>query len=106
LIFAIISRNGLLIFHIYYNRNLDNNLNKQLNSYYSDNKVNNVEYVDENDEVLKSIGIPDYEGWLKKQGDKYKTWKNRFCILKGSNLYYLKSDKVKIISFCILVSFL
>ncbi|CAG8446466.1 11175_t:CDS:10 [Scutellospora calospora] len=44
-------------------------------------------------EVLKSIGEPDYEGWLKKQGDKYKTWKSRYFILKGADLYYLKNNK-------------
>ncbi|CAG8454815.1 12551_t:CDS:10 [Ambispora gerdemannii] len=46
------------------------------------------------DEILASIGIPDHEGWLKKQGEKYKTWKTRFCILKGVYLFYLKSDKI------------
>ncbi|KAG9301187.1 hypothetical protein G9A89_012570 [Geosiphon pyriformis] len=46
------------------------------------------------DEILGFIGVPDHEGWLKKQGEKYKTWKNRFCILKGVHLYYLKSDKL------------
>ncbi|CAG8708874.1 24135_t:CDS:10 [Dentiscutata erythropus] len=44
-------------------------------------------------EVLKSMGEPDYEGWLKKQGDKYKTWKSRYFILKGVDLYYLKNNK-------------
>ncbi|RIA79537.1 hypothetical protein C1645_794147 [Glomus cerebriforme] len=63
---------------------------KKVNSYYS---KHNVDYINENNEVLKKIGKPDHEGWLKKQGDKYKTFKNRYCILKGTNLYYLKSDK-------------
>ena len=49
------------------------------------------------EDAFKSIGVPDYEGWLKKQGDKYKTWKSRYCILKGVNLYYFKNDKVLII---------
>ncbi|CAG8447395.1 3326_t:CDS:2 [Dentiscutata heterogama] len=44
-------------------------------------------------EVLKSMGEPDYEGWLRKQGDKYKTWKSRYFILKGVDLYYLKNNK-------------
>jgi len=47
-----------------------------------------------NEETYKSIGTPDFSGWLKKQGDKYKTWKTRYCILKGVNLYYFKNDKV------------
>ncbi|KAI8380703.1 hypothetical protein BD560DRAFT_346975 [Blakeslea trispora] len=37
---------------------------------------------------------PDMEGWLYKQGDKYKTWNKRWFVLKGSNLFYFKSPKV------------
>ncbi|GBC09790.1 hypothetical protein RclHR1_09100003 [Rhizophagus clarus] len=62
----------------------------RVNSYYSEHIV---DYINTNNEVLKNIGIPDHDGWLKKQGDKYRNWKNRFCILKGTTLYYLKSDK-------------
>jgi hypothetical protein len=38
--------------------------------------------------------LPDIEGWLHKQGDKYKTWNKRWFVLKGSNLFYFKSPKV------------
>jgi hypothetical protein len=38
--------------------------------------------------------LPDMEGWLHKQGDKYKTWNKRWFVLKGSNLFYFKSPKV------------
>lgn len=38
---------------------------------------------------------PDYEGWLHKQGDKYKTWNKRWFVLKGPNLFYFKSPKVR-----------
>lgn len=38
---------------------------------------------------------PEHEGWLHKQGDKYKTWNKRWFVLKGSNLFYFKSPKVK-----------
>ncbi|ORZ02557.1 hypothetical protein BCR43DRAFT_465682 [Syncephalastrum racemosum] len=34
---------------------------------------------------------PDMEGWLHKQGDKYKTWNKRWFVLKGPNLFYFKS---------------
>ncbi|ORZ05413.1 hypothetical protein BCR42DRAFT_384537 [Absidia repens] len=37
--------------------------------------------------------LPDMEGWLHKQGDKYKTWNKRWFVLKGSNLFYFKSPK-------------
>jgi hypothetical protein len=39
--------------------------------------------------------LPDIEGWLHKQGDKYKTWNKRWFVLKGSNLFYFKSPKVR-----------
>ncbi|KAL9644563.1 hypothetical protein ABK040_009427 [Willaertia magna] len=30
-------------------------------------------------------------GWLTKQGGSYKSWKERFCVLKGTYLYYFKN---------------
>lgn len=39
---------------------------------------------------------PEMEGWLYKQGDKYKHWNKRWFVLKGSNLFYFKSPKVYI----------
>ncbi|KAI7851976.1 hypothetical protein BDC45DRAFT_486034 [Circinella umbellata] len=36
---------------------------------------------------------PEHEGWLYKQGDKYKTWNKRWFVLKESNLFYFKSPK-------------
>ncbi|WVW85545.1 hypothetical protein I302_107583 [Kwoniella bestiolae CBS 10118] len=48
--------------------------------------------------ALKQIGTPDYSGYLKKKGDRYGGWKQRFFVLKGSHLYYMKSeteDRVK-----------
>lgn len=38
---------------------------------------------------------PDMEGWLFKQGCKYKKWNKRWFVLKGPNLFYFKSPKVK-----------
>ncbi|CEG69710.1 Putative Phospholipid binding protein [Rhizopus microsporus] len=37
--------------------------------------------------------IPDMEGWLYKQGDKYKNWNKRWFVLKANNLFYFKSPK-------------
>ncbi|CAI2168977.1 19331_t:CDS:2 [Funneliformis geosporum] len=62
----------------------------RVTSYYSDHSSDN--YIDD-DQIIR-IGVPDHQGSLMKQGDKYKTWRNRFCILKGSNLYYLQDDKM------------
>ncbi|WVR09538.1 hypothetical protein IAU60_006607 [Kwoniella sp. DSM 27419] len=47
--------------------------------------------------ALKQIGTPDHSGYLKKKGDRYG-WKQRFFVLKGGHLYYMKSeseDRVK-----------
>ncbi|KAK8854717.1 hypothetical protein IAR55_003456 [Kwoniella newhampshirensis] len=48
--------------------------------------------------ALKQIGKPDYSGYMKKKGERYGTWKQRFFVLKGAHLYYMKSeteDRVK-----------
>lgn len=37
---------------------------------------------------------PDMEGWLHKQGCRYKKWNKRWFVLKGPNLFYFKSPKV------------
>ncbi|KAM0751536.1 hypothetical protein T439DRAFT_212506 [Meredithblackwellia eburnea MCA 4105] len=42
--------------------------------------------------LLEKIGTPDYSGWMRKKGEKYSTWKQRFFVLKGIHLYYLKSE--------------
>ncbi|KAH9473155.1 hypothetical protein MJO28_001017 [Puccinia striiformis f. sp. tritici] len=42
--------------------------------------------------ALERIGNPDHLGWMRKKGEKYPTWKLRYFILKGPNLYYLKSQ--------------
>ena len=34
-----------------------------------------------------------HEGWLLKQGGKFKTWKKRWVICSGSVLYYFESPK-------------
>lgn len=44
--------------------------------------------------LLEKIGSPDYSGWMRKKGEKYNTWKQRFFVLKGVHLYYLKTESV------------
>ncbi|KAF0377022.1 phospholipid binding protein [Gigaspora margarita] len=59
------------------------------------NRLHSVdESIGENEETLKNLGTPDYEGWLMKQDDKNKSWKNRFCVLKEQTLYYFQNDKM------------
>jgi len=41
----------------------------------------------------QSLFPPDREGYLTKQGGSIKTWRKRFFILKGKNLYYFKTPK-------------
>lgn len=47
---------------------------------------------------------PDIEGWLFKQGCKYKKWNKRWFVLKGPNLFYFKSPKVSTKNFFLLIS--
>merc|ERR1711865_141578 len=35
------------------------------------------------------------EGYLKKQSDFFKSWNQRYCILKGNTIYYFKTDTDK-----------
>ncbi|KAI5117045.1 hypothetical protein M0805_007902 [Coniferiporia weirii] len=46
--------------------------------------------------VLEQIGTPDHNGWMRKKGEHYNTWKLRYFVLKGAHLYYLRSsDKLE-----------
>ncbi|KAJ8489269.1 hypothetical protein ONZ51_g3007 [Trametes cubensis] len=42
--------------------------------------------------ILEQIGTPDHNGWLRKKGDRYNTWKQRYFVLKGPHLYWLRSE--------------
>ena len=42
--------------------------------------------------VLDQIGRPDHAGWLRKKGEHYNTWKLRYLVLKGSDLYFLRGN--------------
>ncbi|KAF8652266.1 hypothetical protein AX16_004482 [Volvariella volvacea WC 439] len=42
--------------------------------------------------VIDQIGEPDHNGWMRKKGDRYNSWKLRYFILKGSHLYCLRSN--------------
>jgi hypothetical protein len=45
--------------------------------------------------LMDKIGRPDHSGWMRKKGEQYNTWKMRFFVLKGTYLYYLKSEAVR-----------
>ncbi|OAX43377.1 hypothetical protein K503DRAFT_862346 [Rhizopogon vinicolor AM-OR11-026] len=42
--------------------------------------------------IIDQIGTPDHQGWMRKKGDHYNTWKVRYFIIKGPHLYILRSD--------------
>jgi hypothetical protein len=46
--------------------------------------------------ILEQIGQPDHKGWMRKRGEHYNTWKNRYFVLKGPHLYWLKSNNASV----------
>ncbi|CDO77198.1 hypothetical protein BN946_scf184747.g11 [Trametes cinnabarina] len=42
--------------------------------------------------ILEQIGTPDHNGWLRKKGERYNSWKTRYFVLKGPHLYWLRSE--------------
>jgi hypothetical protein len=42
--------------------------------------------------ILAQIGTADHNGWMRKKGEHYNTWKNRYFVVKGPHLYWLKSN--------------
>ncbi|KAJ7786636.1 hypothetical protein B0H16DRAFT_1401843 [Mycena metata] len=42
--------------------------------------------------ILEQIGEADHTGWMRKKGDRYNSWKLRYFILKGPDLYCLRSN--------------
>ena len=50
--------------------------------------------------VLEQIGTPDHNGWMRKKGEHYNTWKLRYFVLKGPHLYYLRSNSRTVSTSC------
>ena len=46
--------------------------------------------------ILEQIGTPDHNGWMRKKGDHYNTWKLRYFVLKGPHLYCLRSNNASV----------
>jgi hypothetical protein len=42
--------------------------------------------------IMDRIGEPDHTGWMRKRGERFNSWKNRYFILKGPHLYFLRSN--------------
>lgn len=45
---------------------------------------------DDGNDLMHTFFNPDKEGWLFKQGGRYKTWKRRWFILNDNCLYYFQ----------------
>jgi hypothetical protein len=45
---------------------------------------------------LEQIGEPDHQGWMRKRGERYNTWKSRYFVLKGPHFYWLKSGNASV----------
>ncbi len=43
---------------------------------------------------MEQIGEFDHDGWMRKKGERYNTWKLRYFVLKGPHLYYLREKGV------------
>jgi hypothetical protein len=44
--------------------------------------------------ILTRLGKADHEGWMRKKGGALNSWKVRYFVLKGPDLYWLRSDSV------------
>ncbi|KAG6827636.1 hypothetical protein H0H93_015469 [Arthromyces matolae] len=42
--------------------------------------------------IIEQIGEADFSGWMRKKGDRYNSWKLRYFVLKGPDLYCLRSN--------------
>jgi len=49
-------------------------------------------FVDPATGVRHDTSNPDYQGWLTKQSVWLKDWRRRYFILKGSKLFFAKSE--------------
>lgn len=45
---------------------------------------------DDGNDLMHTFFNPDKEGWLLKQGGRYKSWKRRWFILNDNCLYYFE----------------
>ena len=45
---------------------------------------------DDGNDLMHTFFNPDREGWLWKQGGRYKSWKRRWFILNDNCLYYFE----------------
>lgn len=49
-------------------------------------------YIDQQTNVHYDANSPDFEGWLTKQSEWLQNWRRRYFLLKGSKLFFAKSE--------------
>ena len=53
--------------------------------------------IKQGESILDQIGEPDLAGWMRKKGERYKTWRVRYFVLSGQHLYWLRNNS-KVVS--------
>ena len=53
--------------------------------------------------IVEQIGQPDHQGWMRKKGDHYNSWKVRYFIIKGPHLYILRSNSKSVGRFGVVI---
>lgn len=56
------------------------------------NRFGRPPYTDPNTNIVYQTNQAEFEGWLTKQSQWLKDWRRRYFILKGSKLFFAKSE--------------
>ena len=48
------------------------------------------------DTLVVHVGRSDHEGWMRKKGGHFSTWKPRYLVLKGPYLFWLANDNPRV----------
>jgi hypothetical protein len=52
--------------------------------------------VEDGRSIWEQIGEPDHAGWMRKRGGGYNAWRTRYIVLKGSHLYWMRSNSKQV----------
>ena len=82
-------------------------LRKRTSSHDDNVSPRGMQMLKQGQSILQQIGEPDHVGWMRKKGDRYNSWKQRYFVLKGHHLYILKSASasVSILAVCFRIRF-
>lgn len=51
----------------------------------------------------EQLGETLMDGWVWKQGQRFKNWKRRWFVLRGSKLIYYKDESVRSLYVCLFI---